>query len=82
MPLTEDTPVAPPSVPAISYTVTPGAHSYEALKGALPDGVDPAQKEEYLSDAEFVTVFGVDRITFRGMPKWKRDQQKKTKGLF
>ena len=67
---------------AAPANATPGAFTYEQLKGQLPDGVDPAQKEEYLSDKEFNEVFGTDRASFRAMPKWKRDDAKRKKGLF
>ena len=39
-----------------------GAISYESLKGAFPSTVDPARKEEYLSDAEFQTLFGTTKV--------------------
>lgn len=82
VPLVETAAVLPPAAPTVTYTVTAGAFSWEQLKHALPEGVDPAQKEEYLSDAEFAQVFGMDKAAFRAMPKWKRDQNKKNKGLF
>lgn len=59
---------------------------YEQLKdlkdlSALPD-VDPLNRELALSDAEFLSVFGMDKETFRMQPAWKRTNQKKAKGLF
>ncbi len=56
--------------------------SFEELKAKFPAGVDPSKKEEYLSNSEFVTLFGVDKATFAGQPKWKRDAKKKELGLF
>jgi hypothetical protein len=69
----------------------PGQHS----QGILPVGprrrphplprltpLAPAPQEEYLSDAEFETVFGMDKETFLAMPAWKRITAKKGKGLF
>mmetsp|Transcript_473 Transcript_473/g.1555 ORF Transcript_473/g.1555 Transcript_473/m.1555 type:complete len:351 (-) Transcript_473:20-1072(-) len=47
-----------------------------------PGGVDPARKEEYLSDEEFQTVFGMTPAAFRGLPKWKQSNLKKAKELF
>jgi hypothetical protein len=44
--------------------------------------VNPANKEEYLSDAEFSKLFGVDKATFKAQPKWKKDTKKKELGLF
>lgn len=61
---------------------TPGAFSLAQLKEALPAGVDPAAKEEYLSNAEFQQVFGMDRAAFKALAKWKRDDAKKKAGLF
>jgi hypothetical protein len=55
---------------------------YDSLKSGLPEGVDPAHKEEYLDDASFQSMFGMDRIAFRALPKWKRDDAKKKHGLF
>jgi hypothetical protein len=40
-----------------------GAISYESLKGAFPSTVDPARKEEYLSDAEFQALFGTTKVS-------------------
>jgi len=39
-------------------------------------------QEEYLSDAEFEQVFGIDKEEFKSMPAWKRINAKKSKGLF
>ncbi len=44
--------------------------------------MSPPPKEEYLSDAEFETIFGTDKEDFKNMPAWKRINAKKTKGLF
>jgi len=58
-------------------------YSYEELKGPdRPGDVDPAQKQAYLSDAEFETVMGVSPDAFGKMPKWKQQNLKKAKGLF
>eukprot|EP00753_Platysulcus_tardus_P014808 PLAT4544.1.p1 GENE.PLAT4544.1~~PLAT4544.1.p1 ORF type:complete len:858 (-),score=452.55 PLAT4544.1:277-2784(-) len=55
---------------------------YEALKGPCPPGVDPTCKEQYLSDAEFMTVFGCSKAEFASLKKWKRNDKKKAAGLF
>jgi advillin len=60
----------------------PGSFTLAELKGALPVGVDPTQKEEYLDDATFKSVFNMERAAFRAQPKWKRDDAKKKQGLF
>lgn len=72
---------APAAQSAPKTAAAPGSYTYEQLK-TTNDGIDVTQKEEYLSDAEFQSVFGMDRAAFRAMPKWKRDDAKKKKGLF
>ena len=42
----------------------------------------PPAQEEYLSEQEFETVFGMDKEDFRAMPPWKRINLKKVKALF
>jgi hypothetical protein len=49
-------------------------YTLEQLTGGCPDGVNPEEKELYLSDAEFKAVFKVDKATFEKLPKWKRVQ--------
>ncbi|KAL7748597.1 hypothetical protein RI367_006008 [Sorochytrium milnesiophthora] len=51
-------------------------------KQGLPLGVDPAQLETYLSDAEFVKAFNMDRAAFQKLPAWKQKDSKKKVGLF
>ncbi|KAM5288964.1 advillin [Ctenodactylus gundi] len=48
----------------------------------LPEDVDPAKKENYLSEQDFVSVFGITRGQFAALPGWKQLQLKKEKGLF
>lgn len=48
----------------------------------LPEDVNPAKKENYLSEQDFVSVFGITRGQFAVMPGWKQLQMKKEKGLF
>jgi Villin headpiece domain len=50
------------------------------MKGS--DGIDPAQKEDYLSDEVFKEVFKMDRAAFRSMPLWRRQTKKKEVDLF
>jgi villin 1 len=50
------------------------------MKGA--DGIDPTQKEKYLSDSVFKEAFGMDKDAFAAMPLWRRQQLKKKVGLF
>jgi len=55
---------------------------YEQLKDQIPAGVDPAKKEQYLSDSEFQKVMGCSRAEFGEMKGWKQQQVKKSLGLF
>uniref|UniRef100_A0A8B9QDK6 Villin like n=1 Tax=Apteryx owenii TaxID=8824 RepID=A0A8B9QDK6_APTOW len=48
----------------------------------LPEGVDPAMKEYYLSDTDFHDIFGKSKHEFYQMPKWKQQNEKKQYGLF
>ncbi|GAB1295636.1 Advillin [Apodemus speciosus] len=48
----------------------------------LPEGVDPAKKENYLTEQDFVSVFGITRGQFAALPGWKQLQLKKERGLF
>ena len=58
-------------------------YSLEVLKGKeIPQDVDPAKKEAYLSEAQFQEVFGMDKEAFEAMPGWKKETLKKKVGLF
>jgi hypothetical protein len=46
------------------------------------DGIDVTQKQNYLSDEDFQSVFGMDKAAFNGLPKWKQQAAKKKNGLF
>jgi hypothetical protein len=52
----------------------------KTMKGI--DGIDPTKKETYLSDEQFMEVFGVDKNAFKNMPLWRRQEKKKKVGLF
>ena len=62
-----------------------GTFGYAQLAGGrtrLPAGVNPRQRETYLSDDEFCSVFGVSsRQEFYQMPKLRRDKLKQAKQL-
>lgn len=47
-----------------------------------PEGIDMTRREQYLSDEEFNSVFGMSKDTFNALPKWKRIRSKKEVGLF
>ncbi|KAM3848831.1 advillin [Vipera latastei] len=48
----------------------------------LPEDVDPAKKENFLSDDDFMRVFGIPREKFTVLPTWKQLHMKKERGLF
>lgn len=73
---------APAAAPVKAPAAVGGFFSYETLKSGIPDGVDPANKETYLSDAEFLTVIGVSKADFAKQPGWKKQAKKKEVGLF
>jgi hypothetical protein len=56
---------------------------YERLK-RLPRlaGLDPTRLESYLSDEDFVVVFGFTRQRFYALKRWRQDILKKEKHLF
>ncbi|KAM6169231.1 villin-like protein [Rhynchocyon petersi] len=54
---------------------------YQAAED-LPEGVDPARREFYLSDADFQDIFGKSKEDFYSMVKWKQQQEKKQHGFF
>lgn len=48
----------------------------------LPQGVDPSQREDYLSDVDFENLLGSSRSDFQRLPKWRQMDLKKKAGLF
>jgi len=59
-------------------------YPYEVLKGlhGRPPDVNPAEKEHYLSEEEFLAVFGIGSEEFAKLPAWKRQNLKKAKDVF
>jgi hypothetical protein len=58
-------------------------YGISVLKGTNPPpDVDQQNKEQHLSDAEFIDAFGMYREEFVNMAKWRRIQLKKSVGLF
>lgn len=81
-PVRAEPPAEPAAEPVAPAAASPGTtYSYEQLKSPTA-GVDPTRKEEYLDDSEFLELFGVDKVSFAALPKWKKDTQKKKLGLF
>jgi hypothetical protein len=56
----------------------------EALVGGVkwPVGIDPGRREEWLSDAEFEKIFGMDRKSFRELGAFKRERLKRDNNLW
>ncbi|XP_074262138.1 villin-like protein isoform X3 [Saimiri boliviensis] len=48
----------------------------------LPEGVDPARREFYLSDSDFQDIFGKSKEEFYSMAIWRQRQEKKQLGFF
>ncbi|XP_061569837.1 villin-1 [Cololabis saira] len=48
----------------------------------LPEGVDPSQREEYLSNGDFEALLGTTRADFQRLPAWRQTALKKKAGLF
>ncbi|CAE8636499.1 unnamed protein product [Polarella glacialis] len=72
------------TVAAADGAVT-GEFSLEELQTAglwKDKDVVATERERYLPDATFVSLFGVSKDEFAKMPKWKRDNKKKEHGLF
>eukprot|EP01084_Bolivina_argentea_P268843 456770_1 len=57
--------------------------SYQDLKNKqYPSSINTAKKEEYLSNTEFIDVFGCTKSEFKQKKAWKRKQLKIKAGLF
>jgi len=54
----------------------------QLIDGDYPASLDTSKKEAYLSDVEFVNVFGMSKSEFARQPKWKQEHMKKSKDLF
>jgi len=54
-----------------------------ASGGTLPDKVDPAKREMYLSDSDFEKIFKMKKDAWlNGTPDWKRKKAKQDAKLF
>lgn len=66
-----------------SGKLAPGTQTFTLAElQAKPDSVDMSKREEYLSDSDFQAAFGMDKDSFRKLPKWKAQNLKKGVGLF
>ena len=70
---------APATAGGGNPTLIQAAHfAYSELRSApYPAGVDANARETSLTDAEFLTVFGMGKEQFSALPKWKQTAQKK-----
>lgn len=72
---------APP--PTFDINIGDAFYSLTDLQGMSGnDGIDPSQKEMYLSDNVFQEAFGSDKASFGSKPKWRQVILKKKVGLF
>ena len=80
----ENAPAILPLVAPANVVANTSAFTYAQLKapGPYPPGIDTMRREEYLSPSEFASVFGITVEIFSALPKWKKNQQKKARGLF
>lgn len=74
---------APVQAQAASSSGGGGTYTKEQLMSgqALP-GVNVNAKEQSLSDADFMTIFKMDKGAFAILPRWKQKNLRKQKGLF
>jgi len=59
-----------------------GSYSLAELKANAIANVDPARKEQYLSDADFQSLLKMSKAEFEKLPAWKKGDSKKRIGLF
>jgi len=60
---------------------TKQSFTFQQLTAGVKD-IDPHQKEQYLSEDEFKSIFKISKTEFNAQSKWKKDSQKKEKKLF
>jgi len=54
----------------------------ELTAPTLPKGIDPTNKEKYLSDEDFLSLFGMTKEEYEKKPGWKRETLKKQAALY
>jgi len=67
---------------AMGYRPTTDKFSYDDLKLKRADKIDPQKRHEYLSDADFLTIFGMSLGEFDRLPGWKQKNLKQKTKLF
>ncbi|XP_030667986.1 villin-like protein isoform X1 [Nomascus leucogenys] len=73
------------SISSTSATINGGLRREQLMHQAvedLPEGVDPARREFYLSDSDFQDIFGKSKEEFYSMATWRQRQEKKQLGFF
>lgn len=76
---------ATPPPPPPTFDINIGDAYYPLLdlqEMSGKDGIDPSQKELYLSDDVFEEAFGFDKASFGSKPKWRQVLLKKKVKLF
>lgn len=64
--------------PAIEYKDSNAlVFDLKTLQTSFPEGVDPASKEQYLSETEFEATFGMNKDAFSKLKAWKQKDLKK-----
>ena len=76
-------PVAASAAAAAPVAAPPSGATYtvQQLRQGVP-GIRPDQKEKSLSESDFLATFKMDKSEFEALPKWKKDNVKKSVGLF
>uniref|UniRef100_A0A7S1UA25 HP domain-containing protein n=1 Tax=Phaeomonas parva TaxID=124430 RepID=A0A7S1UA25_9STRA len=83
-----------PSVSIMDLTALDNTSSEDALidmrfqlsvlqaPGPFPPGINIQERERYLTDKDFEAAFGVNRVEFTALSKWRRLAMKKELGLW
>mmetsp|Transcript_45883 Transcript_45883/g.90427 ORF Transcript_45883/g.90427 Transcript_45883/m.90427 type:complete len:219 (-) Transcript_45883:55-711(-) len=72
-----------PSAAALAASISTFYSAAELETGnSLPSGVDPKNREFYLSDQEFFSIFGMNKLDFAKQPTWKKEKAKRAARLF
>jgi len=87
-PVSRNEPTKEP-VPSVTKKPTPAPvvydtskkYSLEELQKGVP-GVDKNKREDWLSDADFESIFAMKRDAFAKIPEWKRNNIKRDHKLF